>query len=212
MFRSKSLLSLLLAVFLAVALAGCGIFGSDDDGGQQGQNQNNETVAINLAADIPDLSSTTTTDVVSFNMLNNLNEGLYRLDENEEPQPAMAESVETSDDGLNYTFTLREGIEWSNGDPVTSQDFRYAWLRAMNPDTAGQYSFIIADFIEGGSEFAAGDSEADAVGIETPGRSDPRSNAGEPGAIFSGAHSFHDLLPAEPGLRRGAGGSVRAGA
>ena len=170
MFRSKSLLSLLLAVFLAVALAGCGIFGSDEEGGQESQNQSNETVTINLAADVPDLSSTTTTDVVSFDMLNNLNEGLYRLDENEEPQPAMAESVETSDDGLDYTFTLREGVEWSNGDPVTSQDFRYAWLRAMNPDTAGQYSFIIADFIEGGSEFAAGDAERRHRGYRNTGR------------------------------------------
>lgn len=201
MFRgSKSLLSLMLAVFLAVALAGCGIFGSDEEGGQQGQDENNETVAINLSADIPDLNSTTTTDVVSFDMLNNLNEGLYRLDENEEPQPAMAESVETSDDGLNYTFTLRDDIEWSNGDPVTSQDFRYAWLRAMNPDTAGQYSFIIADFVEGGSEFAAGDSPADVVGIETPDDRTLEVTLGSPAPFFLGLTAFPTYFPQNQGF------------
>ena len=45
----------------------------------------------------------------------------------------MAESVDLSEDRLNYTFTLRDGIKWSNGDPVTSDDFKYAWLRASTP-------------------------------------------------------------------------------
>ena len=57
--------------------------------------------------------------------------------------PAMAEGVEISEDRLTYTFTLRDGVKWSNGDPVTSQDFKYAWLRALDPDTAGQYAYII---------------------------------------------------------------------
>ncbi|CAN5757580.1 peptide ABC transporter substrate-binding protein [soil metagenome] len=193
--RSKALLSLLLAILLSVTLAGCSIFGSDDGGGQQGQSEDNETVRIDMRSDIPDLNSTTTTDVVSFDMLNNLNEGLYRLDENEEPQPAMAESVETSDDGLNYTFTLRDGIEWSNGDPVTSQDFKYAWLKAMNPDTAGQYSFIISDFVEGGGEFAAGDSPADVVGIETPDDKTLEVTLANPAPFFLGLTAFTTYFP-----------------
>ena len=91
---------------------------------ESGGDQN--TLALNLEADIADLNSSTVTDVYSFNVLNNVMEGLYRLDENEKPQPAMAKSVETSDDKLTYTFRLRDGIEWSNGEPVTSQDFKYA--------------------------------------------------------------------------------------
>ena len=62
--------------------------------------------------------------------------GLYRLDANTRPVPDMAEGVDISEDQLTYTFTLRDGIKWSNGDPVTSQDFEYAWLRALDPDTA----------------------------------------------------------------------------
>ncbi|MGF1470254.1 MAG: peptide ABC transporter substrate-binding protein [Rubrobacteraceae bacterium] len=196
MFRNRTLASFLLAIFLAAALTSCGVFGSDDEGGgQQNQGGDNNTVKINLSADIPDLNSTTTTDVVSFDMLNNLNEGLFRLDENEEPQPAMAESVETSDDGLNYTFTLRDGIEWSNGDPVTSQDFKYAWLRAMNPDTAGQYSFIIADFLKGGGKFASGDSPADIVGIETPDDKTLEVTLANPAPFFLGLTAFPTYFP-----------------
>ena len=50
-------------------------------------------------------------------VLDNVMEGLYRLDPNAQTVPAQAQSVDISDDGLTYTFTLRDGIKWSNGDP-----------------------------------------------------------------------------------------------
>src|SRR5215213_4338250 len=111
------------------------------------------TLRLNLQAEIPDLDSTTTADAVSAGVLNNVMEGLYRLDEDQQPQPAMAKSVEISDDKLTYVFTLRDGVRWSNGDPVTVQDFEYAWLRAMYPETAGQISRLVSGYIRGGSEF-----------------------------------------------------------
>jgi oligopeptide transport system substrate-binding protein len=118
--------------------AGCGVFqqGRQRDGDSGGQN----AFAYNLAADIPDMDPTTMTDVNSFRLVTNVMEGLYRIDENEQPRPAQAEGVEINGDGLTYTFALREGIRWSNGNPVTSRDFKYAWLRAMDPETAAQYS------------------------------------------------------------------------
>ncbi len=54
--------------------------------------------------------------------------------------PAAAESWEVSEDGLRWTFRLREDLRFSNGDPVTSEDFKYAWRRGMLPDSAGPYS------------------------------------------------------------------------
>src|SRR5829696_9718604 len=97
-------------------LPGCGVF--KQDGGQQGGGSG--TFTLDLGADIPDMNSVTTTDLNSARLLNNVNEGLTRLEENEKPRPAMAKSVDISDDKLTYTFTLRDGIKWSNGDPVTS--------------------------------------------------------------------------------------------
>lgn len=59
-----------------------------------------------------------------------------------EIMPGVAESWEVSPDGLVYTFRLRENARWSNGDPVTVADFRYAWRRALMPDTAADYTTL----------------------------------------------------------------------
>lgn len=175
-----------------LGVTGCGsVFGSGDSGSGDGEKVFNTYVA----SDIPDLVSTTTTDVASFNLLNNMNEGLYRLDEDDEPVPAMAEGVEVSDDQTSYTFTLRDGIQWSNGDPVTSEDFRYAWLRAMNPDTAGSYASILADYIEGGSEFAAGEGSEDDVAIETPDERTLEVRLVSPTPFFLGLTAFPTYFP-----------------
>ena len=135
----------IFAVLCLVLLVGCGAF---QEQGQQGGGDPN-TLRINLQAEIPDLDSTTTADAVSGGVLNNVMEGLYRLDQDEQPQPAMAKSVEISDDKLTYTFTLRDGVKWSNGDAVTARDFEYAWLRAMDPETAGQSSYLVSGYIRG---------------------------------------------------------------
>jgi oligopeptide transport system substrate-binding protein len=173
-----------------VFAAGCGVFQSQEEGGG---NQN--TLTLNLEADIADLNSSTATDVYSFNVLNNGMEGLYRLDENEKPQPAMAESVQTSDDKLTYTFKLRDGIEWSNGEPVTSQDFKYAWLRAMDPDTASQYARILADYIDAGTDFNAGKVGSESVGIETPDDRTLVVKLAKPTPFFLSLTAFPTYLP-----------------
>lgn len=145
--------------------AGCGsIFGGSQGEGGGGSGAN--LLTYNLRTEIDDLNSATATDEVSFTVLINTMEGLYRLDENDEPVPAMAEGVQTSDDELTYTFTLRDGVTWSNGDPVTAEDFRYAWMKALNPETASEYSYIIAQFVEGGTEYNAEEGSAEDVAIE----------------------------------------------
>jgi len=67
--------------------------------------------------------------------------------------PAVAESWEVSEDGLEYTFHLREGARWSNGQPVTAGDFVYSWRRAILPDTAADYTKLF-QLIEGATAFA----------------------------------------------------------
>ncbi len=59
-------------------------------------------------------------------------EGLYRLDKDNKPIPAAAESSTKSEDGKKYTFKLRKDAKWSNGDPVTAKDFVYAWQRLLD--------------------------------------------------------------------------------
>lgn len=67
-------------------------------------------------------------------------EGLTSFDAKAIPQPGVAERWEISPDGLVYTFHLRRNSAWSNGDPVTAEDFAYSWERALRPATASEYA------------------------------------------------------------------------
>ncbi|PPG32999.1 peptide ABC transporter substrate-binding protein [Rathayibacter sp. AY2B9] len=78
-------------------------------------------------------------DGMSNEVLTAVFDGLYTLDADGQIDPLMAESVEKSDDGLTYTFTIRDA-SWSNGTPVTAQDFEYSWKRLVNPATAAPNS------------------------------------------------------------------------
>lgn len=75
-------------------------------------------------------------------------EGLMNLDEDGVPVHGQAEDHEVSDDGLTYTFTLKDDLKWSDGEPVTAEDFVYAWNRAIDPETAAEYAYMF-DVIEG---------------------------------------------------------------
>ncbi|KEK23102.1 peptide ABC transporter substrate-binding protein [Bacillus gaemokensis] len=94
--------------------------------------------------EIPSLNSLKVTDAVSFNVLNNVMEGLFRLSKDDEVIPGIAQKYEISKDGKTYTFHLRDA-KWSNGDPVTAHDFVYAWKQLVNPDTASEYAYIMYD-------------------------------------------------------------------
>jgi oligopeptide transport system substrate-binding protein len=93
------------------------------------------------SSDIPSMDVSKATDAVSFLAMNNVMEGLVRLDANDVPIPGVAESWDVSEDGLTYTFHLRD-TKWSNGDAVKAQDFVYSWQRLVTADTASQYNFM----------------------------------------------------------------------
>lgn len=98
-------------------------------------------------------------------VLNHTFEGLMKLDENGEVAPGMAEDYELSDDDLTYTFTLKDDVKWSNGDPVTAHDFEYSWKRTIDPDLAADYAFQIF-YIKGAEDYNAGEGSLDDVGVK----------------------------------------------
>ena len=86
----------------------------------------------------------TVTGVPEHRLLCTLFEGLVDADPADlHPIPAVAESWEISDDGTVYTFHLRDTAMWSNGDPVTADDFVYAWQRILSPGIASEYSYLL---------------------------------------------------------------------
>ncbi|MEF7656355.1 peptide ABC transporter substrate-binding protein [Bacillus thuringiensis] len=92
--------------------------------------------------EIPTMDVSKSTDTLGSQILGNTMEGLYRLDKDNKPIPAAAESSSKSEDGKKYTFKLRKDAKWSNGDPVTAKDFVYAWQRLLDKNTAAEYAFI----------------------------------------------------------------------
>lgn len=84
-----------------------------------------------------------TSTVAEAHISRDLFEGLLTKDAKAQLIPGAAEKWEVSDDGMTYTFHLRPGAKWSNGDPITAADFVYAYQRIMDPATAAEYANIL---------------------------------------------------------------------
>ena len=130
-------IALLLVIIMTFGMlaAGCGTSGTKELVVQVGSEPNTIDPALNSAVD-------------GATMLIHAFEGLMNLDKDGVPVEAQAESYEVSDDGLTYTFTLRDGLKWSDGEPVTAEDYVYSWKRAVDPETAADYAYMF-EVIEG---------------------------------------------------------------
>ncbi len=109
--------------------------------------------------------------VEAANVLRDVLEGLTAVGRDGGPVPAAAERWEISADGRRYTFTLRAGLRWSNGDPVVAEDYVAALRRLVDPATASQYAQIV-DVIEAAPDIIAGRKPASELGVAAP---DPRT-------------------------------------
>ncbi len=100
-------------------------------------------------------------------ILRDVFEGLTRLDRQAAPIPGAAESWTVTDDGLVYTFKLRPGLRWSNGDPLVAEDFTAGLQRLVDPATASQYAEVV-DVIVNASDIVAGKKPVDSLGVAAP--------------------------------------------
>ncbi|MBQ7371802.1 MAG: peptide ABC transporter substrate-binding protein [Blautia sp.] len=105
------------------------------------------TSALNIMLETPveSLDPQQATDGTSFEVIADYTDGLMQMDADGQAVPAIAESVDISEDGLTYTFHLRKDAVWNNGTPVTANDFVFAWQRAVDPDIASEYSYMLSD-------------------------------------------------------------------
>lgn len=93
-------------------------------------------------------------------------ESLLIVDSDNKIVPGQAESYDVSEDGMTYTFHLRDGLKWSDGSPLTSNDFVYSWKRLADPNTAAPYAADMLGYVKGYEEAAAGN--LDALGVSAP--------------------------------------------
>ena len=151
---------------------------------------------LNLAtsSDIPTLDLSKATDQQSFQTANTTMEGLTRIDEDGKVQPGVAESWETSEDGLTWTFKLRKNSTWSNGTPVTAHDFEYSWKRTLTPETASEYSYIMADIV-GSSTKEIQENGVDGVGVKALDDYTLEVKLNRPVAYFAELVSFQVFFP-----------------
>ena len=132
----KRILILLLAFIMILTMTAC-------KGGEAG-NGNGESfdISVCFASEPTTIDPALNTAVDGAIMLNHVFEGLMKwVDDgngNAVLAPGIAKEYDLSDDKLVYTFYLREGVLWSDGEPVTAYDFEYAWKRLVDPDTAAE--------------------------------------------------------------------------
>jgi oligopeptide transport system substrate-binding protein len=120
--------------------------------------QNENTLVITSLSDLQSLDPHIGYDTVTWPILPLVYRGLVGMDADSNPTPEIAESWEISDDGMNYTFTLREGVMFSNGREVTAEDVKYSFTRLLDPDTASPTAYFF-DMIEGADAVISGGSD-----------------------------------------------------
>lgn len=150
-------------VALGLALTACGSNSSKSGLADK------QVLNWSYASELPSMDLSTATDTISFDQLNSTMEGIYRIGKNSKVEPGLATKTEVSKDGLTYTFTLRKNDKWSNGDPVTAQDFVYSWRRTVDPKTGSQYAYLF-DGIANANDIIAGKKAVDTLGIKAKGK------------------------------------------
>lgn len=170
--------SLLLTIVFAMSmfLAACGGGDDADTDTDSDANDTEETsgdeeladeqeLSVNIKTEPPSLHPGTSTDTTSSAVLDQVFEGLTRVNQDSEVEEGMAESWDISDDELTYTFHIREDATWSNGDPVTASDFEYAWKWVLDPENADtDYAYQLYP-IKGAEDAKENDGSLDDVGI-----------------------------------------------
>ena len=134
----KRFIALLLTGAMLLSLASCT--------SSQSRKRDSSCLNISIASEPRHLDPALTLNISDATLALNSFEGLYRYDENGDLEPACAISCELSEDGKTYTFTMREGLKWSNGDSLDARDFVYSWKRLADPETAAGYGYLCEIF------------------------------------------------------------------
>ena len=150
-FSRRNFLKLAAATGSASMLAACG--GGSGNGGDAADGK---SIGVMLYTNVMSLDTNLATDGDSFEVIADCIDGLTQMDADGAAIPALAEEITPSEDGTTYTFKLRDA-KWSNGTPVTANDFVFAWRRICQE--AGEYAYMMDEIanIKGAAAIIAGE-------------------------------------------------------
>ncbi len=195
----KKALSLVLAAVMAFSLVACnGSSSSTASAGNAGSASGSATasnVTVQIGPNPESIDPALNSTIDGGNMLITAFEGLLIVDENNQVQPGQAESWEVSEDGLTWTFHLREGLKWSDGTDLDAADFVYTYKRVADPDTAAPYSQTAVGMIAGYDEAMAGNP--DALQVEAPDANTFIVHLSYPCTYFDKLAAFATLSPVQ---------------
>lgn len=147
-------------------------------------------------------------DGTSFSVLSQCMEGLLTKDADGNVIKAMAADEQVSEDGLTYTFTLRDDITWSNGDPVTADDFVFAWQRLADSNLASDYQFFVQTAcLENADAIVAGEADITTLGVEATDDKTLVCHLSSPCAIFDNLMTFPSFFPVSRSFYESCGGN-----
>ena len=153
----KRVISMLLAAVMTVSMVSSTVMtaAAEEAEGKQ--------LSVQVGPDPETIDPALNSAVDGGNMILHLFEGLLTVDQDGQLAPGQAETWETSEDGLTWTFHLREGLKWSDGTDLTANDFVYSWKRVCDPELAAPYAETVLGMVEGYD--AAIEGDLDALGV-----------------------------------------------
>jgi oligopeptide transport system substrate-binding protein len=132
---SKTITYTTVIAAFALLLTGCG---------DKQFTERKQSISIMEQEDLGTLDNAQASNMTMYNMVNNVEEGLYRMGKDNKPHPGLATKVaQPINHGKTYIIHLKKGLKWNNGDKLDAQDFVYSWQRAVNPKTKAADSYVM---------------------------------------------------------------------
>ena len=194
----KKLAALLACVLaLSLGLTACGGSSASGSTTSAAATSGEKQLVVQLGPDPETLDPALNSAIDGANMILFAFDTLLGVDEDLNVVPALAESWKESEDGMTWTFHLREGLKWSDGSELNAEDFVYSWQRMADPETAAPYAETVLGMVKNFSEISTGEMEPSELGVSAPDANTFVVELGQPCTYFDKIASFVASSPVQ---------------
>jgi len=201
--KKKRILAMSMALAAVMMITACGDADTPaetpgetpaETPGEEPSNGDN-VLKVQFNVEVASMDPQIATDGTSFEAISAVTEGLYSVDAEGSAIPAMVDTVDKSEDGMTYTFKLKDA-NWSNGTPVTANDFVFAWRRLVDPEVASEYAFIMGVAgVKNADAIASGEMAVEELGVTAQDDKTLVVELDVPVPYFESLMSFPSFLP-----------------